>query len=77
MVNQDSTPPAPAPRRSMPRPAIRAIAYSGYFCAASTAFLTYYAWKGGFHPFFIGLNAFTALFLAAGSAWMLLQLRKA
>ena len=76
-MNQEPHSPAPAPRRSMPRPAIRAIAYSGHFCAASTAFLTYYAWKGGFHPFFIGLNAFTALFLAAGSAWMLLQLRKA
>lgn len=74
MVDHENTP--PAPRRSMPRPAIRAIAYCGYLFAGSTAFLAYYAWRGGFHPFFVWLNVATALFLFAGSAWMLLQLRK-
>jgi hypothetical protein len=60
----------------MPRPAIRAIAYSGYFCALTTLFLAYYAWRMGFHPAFVVLNVITAAFLVAGSQWMLVQLKK-
>lgn len=60
----------------MPRPAIRAIAYSGYFCALTTFFLAYYAFRMGFHPAFVVLNVITALFLMAGSWWMLEQLKK-
>lgn len=60
----------------MPRPAIKAIAYSGFLCAATTAFLTLWAVRGGYHPFFIALNGFTTLFMFAGSAWMLYKLSK-
>lgn len=60
----------------MPRPAIKAIAYSGFLCGATTAFLTLWAARGGYHPFFIGLNAFTTAFMIGGSAWMLWKLAK-
>jgi hypothetical protein len=71
-----SSTPAEAPRKSMPRPAVRAIAYSGYFCALTTFFLAYYAHRMGFHPAFVALNVVTALFLMVGSWWMLDQLKK-
>lgn len=71
------TPPAEAPKRSMPRPAIRAIAWSGHFCGVMTCFLVYFAVRHGFNPALIALNVFTAAFLFAGSAWMQWQLRKA
>lgn len=71
-------PPKPAPKsRGMPRPAIKAIAYSGLFCGATTAFLTWWAIKGSYHPFFIALNVFTTLFMVLGSVWMLYKLSKA
>jgi hypothetical protein len=70
------TPPPAKPTKSMPRPAIRAIALSGYFCALTTAFIAYFAWRQGFHPVLIGLNVLTALFLVVGSWWMLDQLKK-
>lgn len=70
------TPPSEPPRKQMPRPAIRAIAYSGYFCALTTFFLAYYAYRMGFHPAFVVLNVITALFLMVGSWWMLEQLKK-
>ena len=74
-----ATQPAPPPAtksKSMPRPAIRAIAYSGYFCALTTAFIAYFAYRMAFHPVLIGLNVLTAFFLVAGSWWMLDQLKK-
>lgn len=64
-------------KRSFPRPAIKAIAASGIFCGLMTCFLVYFAWRMGFAPVFIVLNAVTAAFMFVGSAWMLLQLRKA
>jgi hypothetical protein len=64
-------------RRSFPRPAIKAIAASGIFCGLMTCFLVYYAWRMGFPAAFVVLNTATALFMFVGSAWMLLQLRKA
>lgn len=67
----------PKPARSMPRPAIRAIAWSGHFCGVMTCFLVYFAVRHGFHPVLIWLNAFTAAFLFAGSAWMQWKLLKA
>lgn len=72
------TPEAPAvkPAKAMPRPAIAAIAYSGYFCAVTTVFLAYFAWRMGYHVAFVVLNVLTAFFLAAGSQWMLNQLKK-
>jgi hypothetical protein len=71
------TPAVPAASRSkqMPRPAIRAIAYSGYFCALTTAFLAFFAWRMGYHVGFVVLNVITAGFLVAGSWWMLAQLK--
>lgn len=69
--------PAPVPaRKAFPREAVKAIAGCGLFCGLSTAFLAYYAWRHGYHPFFIGLNAFTTAFLMAGSVWMLRQLKR-
>ena len=68
--------PAEAPRKAMPRPAIRAIAYSGHFCALTSAFLAFFAWRMGFHVGFVALNVAVALFMAAGSQWMLIQLKK-
>lgn len=64
------------PAKSMPRPAIAAIAYSGYFCAVTTVFLAYFAWRMGFHVGFVALNVLTAVFLALGSRWMLVQLKR-
>ena len=43
------SPEAPKPTRSMPRPAIRAIAWSGHFCGVMTCFLVYFAVRHGFH----------------------------
>lgn len=68
-------PQAPATKQ-MPRPAIAAIAYSGYFCALTTVFLAYFAWRMGYHAGFVVLNVITAAFLAVGSWWMLDQLKK-
>lgn len=68
--------PRVAPSRSMPRPAISAIAWSGHFCGVMTCFLVYFAVRHDFHPVLIALNVFTALFLFAGSAWMQWQLRR-
>lgn len=65
------------PRRQMPRPAIKAIAYSGYLCGASTGFLAYYAWRWNYHPGFFWMNAIATVFLIFGSWWMLQQLKKA
>jgi hypothetical protein len=72
------TPEAPAakPAKAMPRPAIAAIAYSGYFCAVTSAFLAYFAWRMGYHMAFVVLNVLTAIFLTVGSQWMLNQLKK-
>jgi len=67
----------PRKSRSMPRPAIKAIAFSGIFCGLMTSFLVYFAWRMEFAPFFVWLNVATAVLMFVGSAWMLLQLRKA
>ncbi|MDB5099646.1 MAG: hypothetical protein JWM80_4067 [Cyanobacteria bacterium RYN_339] len=64
-------------RRAMPRPAIKAIAASGIFCGFMTCFLVYFAWRMGFSPAFVVLNAVTAVLMFVGSAWMLAQLRRA
>jgi hypothetical protein len=66
--------PKAKPLRQMPRPAIKAIAWSGHFCGVMTCFLVYFAVRHGFHPVLIALNAATAAFLFAGSAWMQWQL---
>jgi hypothetical protein len=82
MTEQETTVPASAPApaerpaKQMPRPAIRAIAYSGYFCALTTVFLAYFAARMGYHAGFVVLNVITAVFLAIGSWWMLDQLKK-
>lgn len=60
----------------MPRPAIKAIAASGIFCAFMTCFMVYFAWRMGFGPVLIVLNAVTAVVLFVGSFWMLWQLRR-
>ena len=62
-------------RRAMPRPAIKAIAASGFFCGFMTCFLAYFAWRLG-STVFIVLNAFTAALMFLGSAWMVAQLKK-
>lgn len=62
--------------KQMPRPAIRAIAGSGIFLSLCCVFLAYYAARGPFHPGFAWLNAATALFLFAGSVWLLVQLAR-
>ena len=72
----DQPTPAPTKSRGMPRPAIKAIAYSGFLCGATTGFLTLWALRGGYQAFFVGLNAFTTIFMLAGSAWMLRKLSK-
>jgi hypothetical protein len=64
-------------KRSFPRGAIKAIAASGIFCGLMTCFLVYFAWRMGFSPVFVVLNAVTATFMFVGSGWMLLQLRRA
>lgn len=64
-------------KRSFPRGAIKAIAASGIFCGLMTCFLVYFAWRMGFSPVFVWLNVATAVFMFVGSAWMLLQLKKA
>lgn len=66
----------PVRRRAMPRPAIKAIAASGLFCGLMTSFMVYFAWRMGFPPIFMAINAITAVMMFAGSLWMLAQLRQ-
>jgi hypothetical protein len=61
--------------RQMPRPAIRAIAWSGHFCALMTCFLVYFAVRHQFHPGLIAFNIACAAFLFVGSLWMQRRLR--
>ncbi|HEY9720904.1 MAG TPA: hypothetical protein V6D47_02760 [Oscillatoriaceae cyanobacterium] len=64
------------PRRQMPREAIRAIAYMGFFLALSSLFIAYYGFRMGFHPLLVGFNVATAAIVTFGSCWMLMQLRR-
>jgi hypothetical protein len=65
-----------APRRAMPRPAIKAIAISGVFCGLMTCFMVFFAWRMGFSFILMLINAVTALLMFVGSAWMFGQLRR-
>lgn len=73
---QDPQPPREEPpRRAMPRPAIKAIAASGLFCALMMAFLAFFAWRMDFGLLPVVVNAATCVFMLAGSVWMLAQLK--
>jgi hypothetical protein len=53
-----------------PRGALIAIIASGYFCALMTVFLTIFAYKAQYHPFFLYLNGAVSLFLFGGSSFL-------
>lgn len=60
----------------MPREAIRAIAFTGFFLALSSLFIAYYGFRMGFSPVLVLFNVGTAAIVSGGSCWMLLQLKR-